>query len=176
MKRVAVLILTIMVLLTNVAFAEDYKSLSDDELLGILNAVRAELLVRDLSLSSEEVLMENDVVQMYLDKSKEVEFSNSGFLKIPVILISNSENEISFQVDSVMVNGWDCGGSIGNVSAAGKKRETLDINCKGAEIGSIEEVEDIRIVLLAFNMDTMTREITTEPITVVVENGQIVKK
>lgn len=176
MKRVLAVIFVLVMLTSGIALAEDYSSMSNEELLAILNSVRTELLTRELSLSPDEVLMENDVVKMYIEKGKEIEFSSSGFLKIPVVLVNNSEDEISFQVDSVMVNGWECSGIIGNVSTAGKKRATLDINCKGAEISSIDEIEDIQIVLLAFNMKTIKRELTTDKITIVVENGQIIKK
>jgi hypothetical protein len=176
MKRVLAVFFVLVMLTSGIALAEDYSSMSNDELLAILNSVRTELLTRELSLSPDEVLMENAVVKMYIEKGKEIEFSRSGVLKIPVILVSNSENEISFQIDSVMVNGWECSGIIGNVSTAGKKRDTLDINCKGAEISSIDEIEDIQIVLLAFNMNTFKYEMKTEKITIVVENGQIIKK
>jgi len=178
MKRLAALVIILMMISGSIAVAENYQAMSDEELLAILHAVRAELLVRNLSLSADEVLMENEVVKVYIDKSKNVEFSGNDYLrvKIPLVLVSNSENEISFQVESVMVNGWECGGSIGNVSTAGKKREILNINCKGAEITSAEEIEDIQLVLLAFNMNTYKRELVSDKITIVVENGQIIKK
>lgn len=176
MKRVLSILFVLTMLIACVGFAEDYSSMSNDELLAILNSVRTELLTRELSLSPDEVLMENNVVKMYIEKGKEIEFSGSGTLKIPVILVSNSENEISFQVDSVMVNGWECSGIIANISAAGKKRCNLNINCKGAEISSIDEIEDIQIILLAFNMKTYKREMTTDKITIIVENGQIIKQ
>lgn len=176
MKKTLAFLFVLALLVTSITFAEDYASMSNDELLTILNSVRTELLTRDLALSPDEILMENDLVKMYIDKGKEIEFSKSCYLKIPVILVSNSENEISFQIDYVMVNGWECSGSIGNVSAAGKKRTTIDINCKGAEISAIEEIEDIQVVFLAFNMKTFNRELTTDRITIVVDNGQIIQK
>ena len=176
MKRFLAVFFVLMMLTSGIALAEDYSSMSNDELFAILTAVRAELLSRDLALAQDEILMENDVVKVYIDKSKEVEFTKNGYLEIPVVLINNSENEMSFQVDSVMINGWDCFASIGNVSTAGKKREVLSINCKGAEVTSIEEIDDIQIVIFAFNMGTRKREMVSEKITIVVENGQIIKK
>lgn len=177
-KAVAIIVALILVLSsTSIAFAEvDYSTMSNEELYSILNAVREELFERELTLSPDEVLIENDVVKMYIDKSKDIEFTSRNYLVIPVVLVNKTEDEISFQSDSAMVNGWECYASIGNISAAGQKRSTLEINCEGAEITSIDEIEDIRLVLLAFNMNTFKREITTDPITIIVEDGKIVKQ
>lgn len=176
MKRLVASLLTLMVLLSSAAFAEDYKSMSDDDLYALINTVRTELLTRELSLTPDQVFIETDKVAMYMDK-KDIEFTSSGTLKIPVILVNNTENEISFQIDSLMVNGWECSGSIGNIQTNGKKRATIDLYCgKGAEVTSLEEIEDIRVAFLAFNMNTFEYEAKMEPILLVIENGQLVKK
>ena len=76
-----------------------------------------------------------------------------------------------------MVNGWECSGSIGNIQTSGKKRATIDLYCgKGAEVTSIEEIEDIKVAFRAFNMNTFEYEAKMDPILLVIENGQLVRK
>ena len=176
MKRLSASLFALLIFLTSAAFAEDYKNVSNDDLYALLNAVRTELLSRELSLTPAQVFIETDRVAMYMDK-KDIEFTSNGTLKIPVILVNNTENEISFQIDSLMVNGWECSGAIGNIQTIGKKRATIDLHCgKGAEVSAIDEIEDICVAFLAFNMDTYKREVTTKPILLVIENGQLVRK
>lgn len=176
MKRIAAILLTLMMIMTSIALADDYSSMSNDDLLAIINSARTELLKRELALTPDQIFIENDKVSMYLDK-KDIEFTSSGTLKIPVILVNNTENEISFQIDSLMVNGWECSGSIGNIQTSGKKRATIDLYCgKGAEVTSIEEIEDIKVAFLAFNMNTFEYEAKMDPILLVIENGQLVRK
>ena len=175
MRKFVSFLLAVLMLCSSVAFADDYSGMSADELYAILVEVRAELLSRELQLTPGQIFMENDVVKMYLDK-KDIEFTSSGYLKIPVILVSESPDEISFQIDSLMVNGWECFGSIGNIQTAGKKRTEITINCNDAEVTSIDEIEDIKVAFLAFNMGTFKRECETEPVTFVFENGELVKK
>ena len=49
MKKSVVILLTVMLLITNVAFAEDYSSMTNEELYDIINAVYAELFQRNQS-------------------------------------------------------------------------------------------------------------------------------
>lgn len=176
MKRFAAGLFALMLLMVSVAFADDYSAMSNDDLYAIINAVRTELLSRDLALTPDQVFLETEKVAMYMDK-KDIEFTSSGTLKIPVVLVNNTENEISFQIDSLMVNGWECSGSIGNIQTNGKKRATIDLYCgKGAEVTALEEIEDIRVAFLAFNMNTFEYEAKMDPILLVIENGQLVRK
>ena len=176
MKRLAVSFFALVLILTSVAIAEEYKTMSNDDLYALINAVRTELLSRELSLTPDQIFIENDKVAMYMDK-KDIEFTRSGTLEIPVVLVNNTENEISFQIDSLMVNGWECMGIIDNIKTSGKKRATIDLYCgRGAEVTSIEEIEDIRVTFSAFNMDTFEDAAKTDPILLVIENGQLVKK
>ncbi len=167
MKKLLVLMLAGL-LLTGIAFAEglDYTAMSEADLQAIITSTRNELVRRDCVLSDETVFLDSENCKVYRDSGKEIYFNN-GSLRIPVILVSEAPEEVSFQFDSVLVNGWDCSGMIGNISAAGKKRDELKINCAGAEVSQVEEIEDIKMVVIAFNMGTFQREGESEPLTFV---------
>lgn len=174
-KIVCIMAVLALLLTIGIAAAEDYSAMTNDELLGIMDAVRTELFTRDLSLSEDEVFVETDGFKMYLDKSKEITFSY-GYLRLPVILVNNTEDDLSFQAENGSVNGWDEYVGIGNVSANKKNRAELTISCEDAGIKAIDEIEDIEFVLYVYNMNTSKRDFTSDKFTLVVENGQIVKK
>ena len=79
-------------------------------------------------------------------------------------------------LDHVQVNGWECDGNIGIIQTKGKKRDLMYIDTKGAEITSLEEIEDIKLSIYAYNRSTNTRESETLDFIFVVENGQLVRK
>lgn len=89
MKRIITIFFALMMVMTSIALADDYSSMSNDDLLAIINSARTELLKRELSLTPDQIFIENDKVSMYMDK-KDIEFTSSGTLKIPVILVNNS--------------------------------------------------------------------------------------
>lgn len=169
-KRVFALLFACLFLFSS-ALAEgiDYSSMSDEDLQTTISMARNELEKRGCMLSEDTVFLNCETCKVYRDGAKEIYLKND-LLHIPVILISDAAEEISFQLDSVQINGWDCSGIIGNVSAAGKKRDEITVNCTGAAVSSLEEIEDITLVVIAFNMGTFQRDGEGEPMTLII-NG-----
>ena len=145
----------------------DFSSLSDDELNSVISSARNELLSRECILNENTVFLANDICELYIDNSNDIKFEN-GYLKIPVICINNAEEEMSFQFDYVKVNGWDCGGNIGNAAGESKKKAVMQINCKDIGVEGVDDIEDIVMTVIGFNMGTFTRDAEGEEVSFII--------
>lgn len=173
MKKIFSLLIAIIMLFSYSALAEDYSSMSDDDLRSVQNSIRSELLKRDLVFKEKTVLFDQDDVQVYL--TGECDF-DLPYTKLYAVVINDSNYPVSFafaQHYTVSVNGWEVWGDPDylNTTSPGKKRKGyINIKMKDAEVAAFEDIEEMEFQLVLMNDDT------SEPIstgsTVVVQFNQ----
>ena len=108
MKRLVALVLaSIMLFSVAVAYADDYSSLSDEQLIEQLNAIRNELVSRGFKAEKNRVLLEKNGIQVYINGDpviKREQWSDTEYLYIPIVIINNTDKVIMCAIDNTSEN------------------------------------------------------------------------
>lgn len=158
MKRLvsAVLVTLLLVcLFPFAAFAEDFAGKSDAELMETYNAIRLELASRGYRAEGKKVLVDNMGVQIYVngDFSVEKEWYGAA-LKLPIVIVNNSEMNICAQMRNVSVNGWGCETMFSPEIPSGKKvKDTLIFELDDTDVESLSDFEDVEFYFHVFDND-----------------------
>jgi len=142
-KRLLSILVTIILLVAScTAQAEtfDFSGMSIDELHTLQNAIRNELLRRDLVAGDEILLFEKEGISLYLTGDHS---DGMGGLRLSTKTINDTDKEINIYCE-LSVNGWDVG-NVWSLEANPRKKSKgyIDISIKGADISTYEEVEEI---------------------------------
>lgn len=169
MKRLISLFLSLLLFVPTLASAENYASMTTDELFSILDAVRVELTNRELDSNEEKVLVDADGIKWYIkgDPILSQSWNGSYTLTINTIITNSSNLNLGINLNELYINGW----SVSNLAcpslAAGKKEKyeitlyNVDVDC---ELSNITQLEDIEFHCYTFNADsyaTLTSDIVT---------------
>ena len=174
MRRIAFTFLALVMLFTAVfpcaAFAEapDFSAATVDEILEVLNAIRNELVSRDLVQREDVVLIDENDVKLYLTGKYEIEEYSSGtvYIELEAVVVNNTDKKIGVRPDSSSVNGWDVDYSgISDVSAGKKKKGEIELKISDADISTFEEIEDVELTMLVYDGENYQTIFITQPIT-----------
>ncbi len=173
MKRIISCILVFILLcgvIPAIGFAEDYTSMTDDELQNILNAVRNELTARGLKAEDKTVLVDESGVQIYINGEMTVEAEWSGDLEcnIPIVIVNNTSHDITIGLRDPSVNGWSCDGSVypNDVPAGKKAKSTLSFELGDTDVTSLDDFEDAEFRLNVYDEHSWDDLFTTDIITI----------
>ena len=157
MKKFITLMLICILLLGCTAIAEsavDFTAMTDDQLHQIIDGARNELTKRELNMSADLVLIEQDGVTVYLTGEYELWGSDNVYIDFEVVVVNDSDKTVSILVDAASINGWDVYGSgVSDTSAGKKQKGTLEFLLTDADISTYEEIEDIELTLTIYDSD-----------------------
>lgn len=165
MKRFLTLTLMLLIifsLLPQSAFADDFSSLTDVELIAVLDAARAELSSRNFKAENKRVLYEDSIYQVYING--EISYWDSAlYLIIPVVIINKGTETMEFQLRDEAVNGWSCESHFSKSIPAGKKAaEELVFDLKGTDVTSLDVFEDVEFSFCIFDWNNMASQLKTD--------------
>ena len=170
MKRFLTFVLVLVLATPNVVFAADYSAMSDDELYDELNLIRAEMTKRQSANDEDTVLVDADGITVTLKKGepelKEF-YDGEKYLVFNVTIVNSSTEATAVRTDDCYLNGWkvssDCSTSLEPGAKVKEELSIYNVN-EDAEVESIEDLEDLKIVFLTYDAnsyDTKTSDITT---------------
>lgn len=156
MKKLLVILLA-MCLMWGTCLAEgmNFAEMTDEQLHGILDAVRNELAQRELAIAENTVLVEQDGVTVYLTGKYDLwgDPETGLYMGLQAIVVNESEYNVAVTVESASINGWVVySGGIGESAAGKKQKSTIDFDLTAAEVTSYEEIEDIEMNLVLYDM------------------------
>lgn len=173
MKRLVALVLaSIMLFSVAVAYADDYSSLSDEQLIEQLNAIRNELVSRGFKAEKNRVLLEKNGIQVYINGDpviKRGQWSDTEYLYIPIVIINNTDKVIMCTIDNTSENGWKVYGFISEEVPAGKKSKSqIEFNLDD-DVKTIDDLEEIEFTFRVFDSNNWSAPDivpTTSPVTI----------
>ena len=133
----------------------DYPSMTNEQLYSILDQVRNELAKRELAIAENTVIVEQDGVTVYLTGKYDL-WGDPGsglYMGLQAIVVNESEYNVAVTVESASINGWVVySGGIGETAAGKKQKSTLDFDLSAAEVGAYEEIDEIELNLVLYDM------------------------
>lgn len=168
MKKLAWILIAILLFGCGVAEGLDFASMSDDQLQAVIDGASAELAKRTPVQENEDVLIDQNGVKVYLTGNHEVwGYEEDWYLDLEAVVENNSDKTISILLDSASVNGWNVFSmGISDTQAGKKQKGVLDFYFSQAGIKTFEEVEEIEMVFTIYDSDNWNTVATTEPITI----------
>lgn len=170
MKRIISLILAMLMLIAGTAFAEatiDFTAMTDEQLHDLINGARNELAKRELAMSADLTLFEQDGVTVYLTGEYEIWGSDNIYIDFEAVVVNDSDKLVSILVDISSINGWDVYGSgISETSAGKKQKGNLEFLLTDADISTYEEIEEIELSLTIYDSENWETISTVEGIVI----------
>ncbi len=175
MKKMAVLLLTFCVLIsTSVSFSVDYSGVSDDDLIQEFNSIRNELVVRGYIAENKKVLYDDSAFQIYISGEmfldKEYSWSTTEKLYIPIVIVNNSDQNLTMSLNYVSMNGWSTDGRVsssGSIPAGKKAKADLLFDLESTDIVTMDDFTDVEFVFHFVDSDTFRTIMDSEAITIV---------
>ena len=163
MKRLFSILIAIMVLVS-VAYAEDYSSMTEDELYAIQDHVRNELNKRKVEAEGNILIFDHEGVSVYL--TGEYSYDYRDALNLNAIIINDSDKEFSFYTE-ISVNGWDVYSNSAGIEAHPhkKNKDKINIRISQAEISTYEEIEEMDFRISFWFNDDVGQVYNAEPFT-----------
>lgn len=160
MKRfISLFLVCILMLSITVAYAADYSSMTDAELKSQFEAIRNELVVRGLKVEGKTVILDKAGVQIYINGSPKVDKTWMGlYLYIPIVIVNNSNYNITVTMDDASVNGWSVGSFNASIDsnevASGKKaKANIQFELEDTDVETTKDFEDAEFTLMIYNKD-----------------------
>lgn len=162
MKKLIAIILTIALLFSFAALADDYKAMTDEELFTAMKQIRAELNARKLNTNAikNAVLFESNGVKVYISDNYRV--SGSSYLYLPIVIVNDNDFEVSIHIESCIINGWDLFVLGASCKPNRKSKEELYFDLKDADCTSAADIEDFIIQFSIYDSDSY-RTVCTLP-------------
>lgn len=156
-RKVFISIIAIICLLISscVAFAEiDLSTMSDEELSSLISQAQQELNSRKSADGNDQiVLYDSNNIKWYIT-GYEVS-SWSSYLTLNSIVENNSNADITINVETLTVDGWDVSAWFYAQATAGKKtKEDLSFNMEDANIERVDDISNIEASIRIFNSKT----------------------
>ena len=165
MKKLALILVMLLVFASACAEGLDFASMDDATLHSIVDSARNELTKRELNAGENTVLFEQEGVTVYLTGEYETEEYDTVYLSLNAVIVNDSDKTVWISTDSLSVNGWDVYSYGLPDTTAGKKQKCeLEFCISDAEISSYDELEEIEVVFSLVDSDTYETFSTTEPI------------
>lgn len=167
MKRTISLFIALVMMLIPVFAFGDYSSMSDDELNTELNLIRSELVRRSEAKEGKIILAEADGVTVTLKGEPEWKenYKGEASIVLNVTVVNKAEESRGIRQDDCYLNGWKISCGFGTTLDAGMKTKdtiTLYKVSEDADLESLEDLEDIKIVFLTYKGEgfkTLTKNI-----------------
>lgn len=136
-----------------------FSSMSDDELLLVLNKARAEIQSRNHN--PENIISQADGMTIYLTGLGTKERNNGKFtLYLEATCINSGNKPIGISIEKASINGWDVDTyETVNLNPGKKKKINFSVEnvSQQAEIMSTEEIVDIGFYSHSYNPETYSR-------------------
>ena len=146
------------------ASAEDFSSMSSDDLLSLIRSARNALQAKQAVEEGKVFLLDTEDVQIYLSGNSEESASNqwSGdnlttnkYLDLEVIVINNTGKQLMICADTFIVNGWQVYvGAFCEAKGKAKVKDKISFIKSDADISSLSDIETIDCVFTAFDSNT----------------------
>ena len=169
MKRIIALVLVFLCIMPCV-LAEDYASLSADQLREVIAQARAALAEKEEPFSEKCVVFDDHDIKVTVTGIRPKEFFND-FYEIYVTVINKSDKTISVRFDDCYINGWQI--KTGNflLSKIGPKKNsknpiTVSSLKEQADVNALEEIEDFSFKVLIIDSETYQTLYETEEQTI----------
>lgn len=171
-KLVSLFLVVILIMTTVVAFADDYSSMTDEQLKAEYNAIRNELLVRGFKAENKKVIVDQSGIQIYINGDIKLEkryaWDTTYSLFIPVVFINNSAVVTEMIVKDASINGWstDSSDDIGSVPAGKKAKGNLIFELTDTDVEKLSDFTDVEFSINVYDDKTWKDLFTTKPITI----------
>lgn len=166
-KLISALLVALMLLSVTLAVAEgiDFASMTDDELLAVIDGARNEQAKRILTAAADTVIVDQDGVTIYLTGNNRID-EYGPELFIEAVVVNDTDKNIDVYVDSASVNGWNVEAyGITETSAGKKQKGEFSAYLDDAEVSTIEEIEEIELELYIADADEIERISENIPVT-----------
>lgn len=159
MRKIVCFILAMILCVPVCAFAEDYSSLTVEELYTMIDQAKAELLKRELVEAEKAVIVDADGISLILTGERELTASYDGTMKLTldVMVVNSSDKNVGVSIDEIYINGWEESALASFSLAAGKKAKEkiemyhVDVD---ADLKAIEELETIEFHCHTYDADS----------------------
>lgn len=151
MKRIIVLILSL-VLICSTSYADiDVKSMTDQELKSIISSCSSELRSRQTVPPDWVLLFEYKSVQIY--QIDEAEIDRFGYLDVPVAICNDMDFPVLVSLHDAKCNGWEIYSDGCSASAKSKKKDKLTFKVSDAFVESIDTINSLSFSWWFINRD-----------------------
>ncbi len=172
MKKVVLVTLSLALLIVSVmAFADDYSSMTDEQLKQQFEAIRNELFARGLKAEEKTVIVDKDGFQIYINGEikigKQYDWDDEVKLFIPIVVVNDTTHNCNMMVENSSVNGWTESGDddIASVPAGKKAKGNLYFSLGDAEVETLADFTDVEFSLRVYDDESWKDLIVTDPIT-----------
>lgn len=149
MKKIISLVLAFFLLLPAFVSAENYTSMTTDELLSMLDAIRVELATRKLDNSEEKVLVDAEGIKWYITGDPILKQYSDGncTLILNAIITNSTDADIIYDLKDTYINGWSISCSCISTLPAGKKEKReitfyrVHEKCELSDITQLDDIE-----------------------------------
>lgn len=154
------------------AFAEDYSSMSTEDLYIMIDQAKTELLKRELIEAEKAVIVDADGISLILtgDVSIQQSYDGSMTLILGILVANSSDKDVGVSVEEIYVNGWE-ESTLTTFSLAPGKKSKGEIEMyhvdEDANLKAIEELETIEFHCDTF--DPNTYQTITDDIVITVQ-------
>ena len=173
MKRIISIILILMLLvMSTVAYATNYSSMTEEQLKEQFDAIRNELCVKGLKAENKTIIVDKKGYQIYINGDisvgKMYDWDTDIYLFIPVVVVNSTSHNLNMLVENSSVNGWGVSGSKdwSSVPAGKKVKGNLYFEVNNADVETISDFTDVEFSLKVYDDDTWNDLFTTKPITI----------
>lgn len=165
-KLLAIILLLLLFIPQTTASAAniDFSTMSDPEILDIIDSARAELIKR--KAEGYFVLIDQDGVLMYQTGNYSItKYSDTDItMKIEVVVTNNRDVPISLFDNGTSVNGWavDLIGT-SSVPPGKSKKDTISFNMYKANITQMEEIREVEYCFKICDDNNFMNQIIAAP-------------
>ncbi len=157
MKKILAVLLVSLFLLGNLcAYADNYSSMTDEELKQAYNSIRNEIILRGLIAENNTVVLDKNGVKIYINGTPSIKDGWSGkSLIIPIIIVNGSSKSINVFTDDESVNGWtaDCSISNSQVAAGKKAKAEFQFDLDATDLTAIKDLEEVEFTMYVYDND-----------------------
>lgn len=148
---------------SSIAFADgiDFSSMTEQELLDVIDMARLELTKYQAYATDGTVLYEDEHIKITLNGDLEMEYAS---LVMHVIIENYSDKNLIISFDHASCNGWDIYEATASVNAQKKARCDVSFYDAGeaADLTGPEDVEDISCQIRYFDEDDWEFSVDSE--------------
>lgn len=173
MKRfVSVILILTLLILSTVAYSDDYTSMTEEQLKKEFDLIRNELIVKGLKAENKTVICDKKGIKIYINgdikTEKQYVWDELPSLYLPVVLINDSSFNAEIIVKNASVNGWstDSSDDLDAVPAGKKAKGNFIFSLKETDVESLADFTDVEFNLRLYDDNTWEDIFITDPISV----------
>ncbi|MBR5962135.1 MAG: hypothetical protein IKZ98_14220 [Clostridia bacterium] len=176
MKRfLSVILILSLIFSISISYADNYSSMTDEELKEQLSLIRNELTIRGFKAEKKTVILDQNGVQIYINGEIWIDrlysWSDSYSLYIPVVVVNDTNKNITLYPDNASLNGWttDITHSMDTIPAGKKAKGNLLFALGDTDVERLSDFEDAEFTIKVYNKDDWFGDMVveqTKPITI----------